>query len=43
VMDDAKRQETIGQEGEVHTDRREFMKSAAAAGLLGAAGAEARL
>jgi len=35
---DAKRRDAVSQEGEVQTDRRNFMKSAATAGLLGAAG-----
>jgi hypothetical protein len=40
---DAKWRDAISQEGEVQTDRRNFMKSAAAAGLLGAAGAVSTL
>ena len=40
---DAKWRDAIAQEGEVQTDRRNFMKSAAAAGLLGAAGAVSTL
>lgn len=40
---DANRPDPLPQEGEVQADRRTFMKSAAAAGLLGAAGAVSAL
>jgi len=40
---DAKRRDPVSQEGEVQTDRRNFMKGAARAGLLGAAGAVSAL